>query len=161
MPAGTLYECCSPPTWTSLTPMPPKPKRRGLRPVFAGLRSLFSSEEHPRDEEPVTLKMSTVEASASNAHASAPLGELEGSTGGAATTGMSNASREGPLASHSSVDPPSAESARQHSLPPQDNQFMSMFKNAQKFKIDSVNVNVHSPHHVHNSQDSGKQGMSK
>jgi hypothetical protein len=98
--------------------------------------------------------MSTAEASASSAHASAPLEELEGSMAGAATTGMSNAS-------HSGVGSPTAESARQHSLPLQRNQIMSMFKNAQKFKIDNVNVNVHSPHHVHNSQDSGKQGMSK
>jgi hypothetical protein len=80
---------------------------------------------------------------------------------GAAATGMSNASGEGALASHFGVGSPTAVSARQHSLPLQGNQIMSMFKNARKFKIDSVNVNVHSPHHVHNSQDSGKQGMSK
>jgi hypothetical protein len=92
--------------------MPQNSKRPGLRSTFAGLRSLFSSKERPRDEEPINLKISTVEASPSNAHASVLLREPEETMKSAATIGMTRSASGAGSPSHGGVDPFATEGAR-------------------------------------------------
>ena len=131
-----------------VTRMPPKPKKRGIKSIVDGFGSLFSSRGR-RDEQLIAHDQPTVEGSPGNFHASSSLEEREGSTAGAVTL---VSAPEHPLSSHSSGDPSMA-GARDHRRPPltEHNPPMSMFSNAQNFKIDNVNV--------HPFQDSQKGGM--
>ncbi|RXW16892.1 hypothetical protein EST38_g8969 [Candolleomyces aberdarensis] len=134
--------------------MPPKSKRRGLKSIFAGLGSLFRpSKGSPRDEEPTAHDMPTVEGSPNNVHGLTPLGRPEGSTMGAAT--IVNAS-EDPPPPNSDVDPSTTERADRHPPLTEHTSSMSIFSNAQNFKLDNVNFNL--SQHVHNTRDSRQGG---
>ncbi|KAJ2919397.1 hypothetical protein MD484_g1026, partial [Candolleomyces efflorescens] len=153
--------------------MPPNSKRRGLRPIFVGLRSLFSSSNKHPQEKPVDFKKIAA-SQASDLQASVTGREPAEIMTGAATTCIDPRGPRPGLPCHDGgADPSTSEGAGEASMigaasTGQSNAFerprfhsdhtqaMSIFPNLQNGKFSRVTFN--SSQNIYHSKDSRKAG---